>query len=237
MPNLSKILGVAALATSIVLGGCTTSTRNPNLPTGLAAYDVVPATVEAPTFYEIKAGDLLSVRVFGEADLSTDRLRVDNVGFIQLPLIGQIKASGLSAPDLSSQIAEALRKSYLVDPKVNVSVVQAAPIYASVEGEVKKPGTYEIRYDTTLMGAIARAESPALTAKLDNVVIFRTLNGQRLAGRFNLKDIRGGVAPDPIVMDGDVIMVGHSPAKGAWQDFLRAAPVFNIFAVLGTSGN
>jgi polysaccharide export outer membrane protein len=64
------------------------------------------------------------------------------------------------------------------------------------------------------------------------VVIFRTINGQRMVARFDVKDIRGGVSPDPIIMDGDLVVVGNSKIKTLWQDFLKTAPLFNAFAVM-----
>jgi len=128
-------------------------------------------------------------------------------------------------------VTAVLGRKYLKNPQVAISVDEAAPRFVSVEGEVKVPGVYELTSNTTLLGALARAQSPLVTAKLDQVVIFRTINGQRMAARFDLKDIRGGVSPDPIVMDGDVVVVGFSKIKGLWQDFLRTAPIFNAFAV------
>ncbi|MCT2398078.1 polysaccharide biosynthesis/export family protein [Novosphingobium mangrovi (ex Huang et al. 2023)] len=233
MLSSRRSLGLATLFANLALvAGCTSVTENPNLPVGQAAYDVIPATVEAPTAYTIDPADSVSVNVFGEPDLTFDKLLVDNAGFIQMPLIGQIKAAGQTPAEVSGEIATLLGRQYLVDPQVTVSVVEAAPRYVSVEGEVNKPGVYEIDYDTTLLSAIARAESPTYTAKLSEVVIFRTINGQRMAGRFNLKDIRGGVSPDPIVKDGDIVMIGYSGKRGLWQDILKAAPIFNAFAVV-----
>jgi len=226
--NIVLSTGIALAA----LSGCSTTTSNPNLPVGDAAYQVVPAAIPAPTAYQIQPADTLDIKVFGEPDLSSDKLRVDDAGNIQLPLVGSLQAAGASPAELTGALATKLRERYLVNPQVAVSVVETAPHYASVEGEVQKPGVYEITPGTTLLGAVARAESPTPTARLDEVVIFRTIDNQRMAARFNLKDIRGGVSPDPIILNGDVVMVGHSAMKGLWQDVLKTAPFFNAFAVL-----
>lgn len=231
----SRRLSLATLLASVALAsGCSSTTPNPNLAVGQAAYDIIPATVEAPTAYTIERKDYVSVNVFGEPDLTFDKLLVDNAGFIQIPLIGQITAAGKTPAEVSKNIADLLGRKYLVDPHVTVAVAEAAPRYVSVEGEVNKPGVYEIDYNTTLLSAIARAESPTFTAKLNEVVIFRTINGQRMVARFNLKDIRGGVSPDPIVKDGDLVMVGYSGMRGLWQDVLKAAPLFSTFAVIAS---
>lgn len=207
-------------------------TRNPNVPFGEAAYRTIPATIPAPTVYAIAPKDVLQVRVFGEPDLSVEKARVDEAGFIQLPFAGQVKAAGRSAPELKDEITGILARKYLKDPQVAVAVDEAAPRFVTVEGEVKVPGSFELSGNTTLLGALAKAQSPSPTAKLDQVVIFRTIDGQRMVARFDVKDIRGGVSPDPIIMDGDLVVVGNSKIKTLWQDFLKTAPLFNAFAVM-----
>ena len=235
MLSMRKGLGLATLLAGMAtVAGCSSVAQNPDMPTGAAAYSIAPATVEAPTAYTIEPTDYVSVNVFGEPDLTFDKMRVDDAGFFQFPLIGQIKASGRSPSEVSKDLATLLGKKYLVDPQVTVSVVEASPKYVSVEGEVNKPGVYEIEYDTTLLSALARAESPTTTAKLSEVIVFRTIDGQRMAGRFNLKNIRGGVSPDPIMKDGDVVMVGFSGPKAFWDSFLKAAPALNAFSLIAT---
>ncbi|AXB80645.1 polysaccharide export protein (plasmid) [Novosphingobium sp. P6W] len=232
MYNSKTSFLLGAMLVSGVLAGCKTTTPNPDLPVGDAAYAIMPANTSPPTTYRIRPLDVLTVRVFGEPDISTDSLQVDQVGQIQVPLVGTLTAAGHSAPEVSREIAFLLGRRYLVDPQVAVSVKEVAPSYVSVEGEVKKPGVYEVNKDATLLSAIARAESPLATAKLNEIVVFRTINGQRLVARFNLKDIRTGISPDPAIMDGDVVMVGYSSMRGLLQDVLKAAPLFNAFAVL-----
>jgi len=229
---------IALMLGSIVAGsalaGCTSTTTNPELPQGAAAYQVIPPTVPVPTAYPVRPKDKLTLRVFNEPDISQDELRVDDVGMIQIPLIGSVKAEGRSVDELSSDIASRLAARYIKNPQVAVSVKEPAPSYVSVEGEVEKPGVYEIDGRTTLLAALARAESPTVTAKLNEIVVFRTINDQRMVARFNLKEIRVGLTPDPMILDGDVVMVGYSRSKAFWQDILKMAPIFNAFAVVAT---
>lgn len=230
-----KRLMTATLLTGATLTGCTATTHNPNLPVGEAAYQMAPATVPAPTVYAISPRDTLQVRVFGEPDLSVEKALVDDAGYVQLPMAGPVKVGGLSADEATRQVTALLGRKYLRNPQVAVSVDLPAPRYVSVEGEVKMPGVYELTSNMTLLGALARAQSPSVTAKLDEIVIFRTIDGKRMAARFNVKDIRTGVSPDPVIMDGDLVMVGYSRIRGLWQDFLKMAPIFNIFAVISTN--
>jgi polysaccharide export outer membrane protein len=73
------------------------------------------------------------------------------------------------------------------------------------------------------------AQSPTRIAKLDDTVIFRTVDGQRMAARFDLKRIRAGLDPDPKIIGGDVVVVGFSSSKSVYRDVLTAAPIFNVF--------
>lgn len=167
--------------------------------------------------------------VFQEPDLSNDKLQVDDVGRIQLPLAGDILAAGLTAPELSAVIAERLGRDYIRHPKVVVSVVSTREQTVAVEGEVKMPGVYKVSPSDTLLSAIARAQSPTNVARLDEVIVFRTVNGRRMGARFDLAQIRAGQAADPQILGGDVIVVGFSSLKGVYRDILQAAPLLNVF--------
>jgi polysaccharide biosynthesis/export protein len=228
---------LAALCLALCLAACTTS-RMSAVPAGEVAYQLIPpADPDAPrTSYVIVPNDVLNLQVFQEPDLSNEELQVDNVGNIQMPLIGEIPAAGRSPSELAADIAERLSREYIVNPQVVISVREAAARFVTVEGQVAKPGVYEIDREYTLLSAIARAESPTNVANLDEIVVFRTIDGERAAARFDLRDIRAGIAPDPQILGGDVVVVGFSAVKGAWQDFLRAAPIFNAFIVLADGG-
>lgn len=146
-----------------------------------------------------------------------------------MPLAGDILAAGLTAPELSAVIAERLGRDYIRHPQVVVGVVSTREQTVAVEGQVKMPGVYKISPSDTLLSSIARAQSPTNVARLDEVIIFRTVNGRRMGARFDLNEIRSGRAPDPQVLGGDVIVVGFSSLKGVYQDILKAAPLLNVF--------
>ncbi|QVM83719.1 polysaccharide biosynthesis/export family protein [Novosphingobium decolorationis] len=198
------------------------------LASGPAAYELIPAAgVPAPTQYLIQPEDVLDLRVFGEEEISNPKLRVDTAGAIQVPFAGQIQAAGRDAVEVGSEIAHKLSQRYLVNPQVTLAIAEAAPRYVSVEGEVKDPGVYEMSNNFTLLSAIARAGSTSTIAKLEEVVVLRDLNGQKMAARFDLRDIRGGAAPDPIIMNNDIVVVGRSGKREALENVLKAAPAFN----------
>jgi polysaccharide export outer membrane protein len=215
----------------LCLAGCQSASRSQALPQGQAAYEIAPPadTAAKPQAYRIGPGDVLSLQVFQEPELSNDKIQVDDVGRIQLPLAGDILAAGLTAPELSAVIAERLGRDYIRYPQVVVGIVTTREQTVAVEGEVKMPGVYKISPSDTLLSAIARAQSPTNVARLDEIIVFRTVNGRRMGARFDLREIRLGQAADPQILGGDVIVVGFSSLKGVYRDILQAAPLLNIF--------
>ncbi len=217
-----------------MLGGCGGLHPVVSMPKGNEAYTVIPAGTpgELATPYVITPHDVLGIEVFGEPDFSREQLGVDNTGNIQLPFIGKLTAAGQTADELGSVIADRLRTRYIVNPQVIVSIVRQAPRLVTIEGQITAPGVYEIDDNSTLLSVIARAKSPSKTARLNEIVIFRTLGNERLAARFNLNDIRSGRAPDPKLVGRDVIIVAESGPKAAYRDFLEALPLINFFYFL-----
>ncbi|WP_160595358.1 polysaccharide biosynthesis/export family protein [Qipengyuania aquimaris] len=205
------------------------------MPDGQAGYDavVIDPQTALPERYTLAPGDIVSISVFGESDLSVERIAVDNAGMLTLPLIGDVQAVGRSASELGVAIEAAYATNYLRDPRVSVAVLEARDRTIAVEGEVEQPGVFSYAEGQTLLSALALARSPTDTAKLDEIMIFRTVDGERTAGRFDLRAIRGGRMPDVALVPGDVVVVGYSSVRGAWQDVLRAVPVFGIFRPIG----
>jgi polysaccharide export outer membrane protein len=130
------------------------------------------------------------------------------------------------------ELVRRLGQRYIRNPQVSVAVAERAKSNFAVEGQVNEPGVFEADASTTLLAALARAKSPTKTAKLDEVLVFRSIDGKRLGARFDLNEVRSGRAADPQIIGGDTIVVGYSEARGRWQDILAAAPLLNLFYVL-----
>lgn len=230
MTNNSAWFAAATLL-GLACAGC--SMKPPtSIPTGAAAYAAIPVKVTDGTIGAIAAGDRLLIKVLGEPELTSDQYLVDDTGVIEMPLIGDIQASGVSVNALRDEITRRLAERFLRDPQVVVSMAQHHRQVFTVEGQVKEPGRFEVASDMTLLGAIATARGTGINAKISEVIVMREIGGRNLAARFNIDDIRMARAPDPQIISGDKIVVGFSARKGAWHDFLQAAPLFNIFYVL-----
>lgn len=203
----------------------------PVVPAGDAGYAAiaVPAESATPKRYTLLPGDILSVRVYDEPDLSVEEIAIDNAGVLSLPLIGDVRVTGLTATELARTVEAAYAADYLRDPRVTVLVKKAQVRTIAVEGEVELPGVYPYAEGQTLLTALALGRSPTEKAKMDEVMIFRVVDGERLAGRFDANAIRGGRMPDVPLMPGDTVVVGFSNARGIFLDAIRAIPVIGVF--------
>lgn len=193
------------------------------------AFGAPSAVGSADSQYRIGAGDKLNVRVFQVPDLSLEDLVVDASGALQLPLIGAVQSAGRTPGELSSDIEQRLAVRYLRDPKVTVTVTEAASQKVTLDGAVTKPGVYEMRGSTSLIQAVAMAEGPARTADLSKVAVFRNIEGVRSVALFDLDAIRQGRAEDPQILGDDIIVVDSSRVNAAIREVLGAAPLLSVF--------
>jgi polysaccharide biosynthesis/export protein len=224
----------AVVAAAWAVGACQPTLKS-NLPAGPAAYEAIDPglTTAANGPYLLARGDKIAVNIYQEEELSQRDVLIDAAGRISLPLIGELQAEGLSSGELARQIEAAYGRSYLRNPEANVLLLEARPRTVSVEGQVRNAGVYRIEPGQTLLTALALAGSPTETAKLDEVLVFRMLGGQRFGGRFDVTEVRAGRMPDPQLMPGDVVVIGYDRARGIYRDVLQVMPgVMGAFVAL-----
>jgi polysaccharide export outer membrane protein len=149
-----------------------------------------------------------------------------------LPLIGGVQAGGRTIPELERDIAARLAQSYLQNPQVSVFVKEFTSQRVTMEGALSKPGIYPLTGKTTLLQAVAMAGGLDPLAQLDGVVVFRQVEGKKMAAVFDLRRIRSGAAEDPQVYGDDLVVVEQSGSKSALQNFIKAAPALGLFLLL-----
>ena len=150
--------------------------------------------------YRIGPGDKLNITVFGHPDLSVEAV-VDGAGRISMPLIGVISANSKTITQIRDEITIALNKDYIIDPRVNLEVVNFRPFY--ILGDVNKPGSYSYIEGMTIRMAVAiaggfnfRAED--LRNLYETVTVFHV----------NDPDKRQiSVGPGDLVLPGDTIEI------------------------------
>jgi polysaccharide export outer membrane protein len=149
---------------------------------------------------------------------------------VLMPLIGSVTVAGKTPQEVSNDIATRLSVKYLQSPQVAVVVDQAAVQKVTVEGAVTQSGVFELSGNTTLLQAVAMAKGPNKTADLQNVIIFRTIDGKRQAARFDLTAIRSGAVPDVDVFGNDVVVLTDSGPKSMFRDIISSLPALGVFA-------
>jgi polysaccharide export outer membrane protein len=175
--------------------------------------------------YLIGPFDRLSIDVFGIDELKDRKVQIDASGRLSFPLVGVVEASGKTPAELAALLRERLSASYIKNPQVTVNLEETVSQVITVDGEVREPGLYPVIGRMTLMRAVARAKGLGEFARQDDVVVFRTVDGRKLAALYNLQAIRRGNYVDPEVFANDVIVVGDSKARRMFKDVLLAAPL------------
>jgi polysaccharide export outer membrane protein len=230
---LLAILGAGLLA---LLAGCIGDTRGGNIPyapTGFTAPDQPSATTALGEDYRISPLDTLKVTVFQVPDLTGD-YDVDLTGYIGLPLIGNVKAVGLTTSELDQRLTQALSAKYLQNPDVSVGVKKSSSRFITVDGSVRNPGVFDASAARmTLLQVVAMAHGVDENANAHRVAVFRQIGGQRMAAAFDLVDIQRGKAEDPRIYSGDIVVVDGSKIKSIWKNALSSLPLLAIFRPFG----
>ena len=149
----------------------------------------------AEAAYTLGTGDKVHVTVFGETDLSGD-YDVDGSGYMRLPLIGQVKAAGLTVTELENTIQTRLASGYLKNPRVSAEVTNYRPFY--ILGEVNKPGQYPYASGMNVLRAVALAGG--FTYRADESDVYIRHKGSN-------KEVSVPANQSSVVEPGDVIRV------------------------------
>jgi polysaccharide biosynthesis/export protein len=164
--------------------------------------------------YTIGPRDVLGIAVWGQGDLSRD-YAVDPDGFVPFPLIGRVKAAGLTPSELGAHLTEVLGKDYLVNPQVIVSVKEYLSQKVQVLGAAQKPGVYYLTGPTTLLEILSKAGGFGSTAG-KQVLLVRNhgaSDGSSAARRLSLEKIQAGdPSENTRVQNQDIVIVSRAQA-------------------------
>jgi polysaccharide export outer membrane protein len=224
-PSYSSESTAAAPATFTPTAGAVHSA-----PAAEAAAKLTSAGTPGSNAYKIGPLDVLDVAVFKVPDLSKT-VQVGEDGTITYPLIGQVHAAGRTAHDLEVDLKQKLGEKYLRSPQINVLVKEYNSQRVTISGAVKTTGVYAIKGKTTLLQVIAMAGDIDGSTASGDIVVFRTVDGQRSAARFEADSVKNGKVDDPEVLPGDVIVVDTSATKVALSNVLRVLPLATSAAI------
>jgi len=139
---------------------------------------------------------------------------VNEDGNIQFPVIGNIKAVGLTKKELKNQITSYLiDKKLLVDPIVNIRYLN---FRVTVLGEVSRPTVVSVPSEKiSLLEAIGLAGDLTIYAKRDNVLLIREENGQKMVKRLNLNSSEIFTSPYYYLKSNDIVYAEPNRSKVA----------------------
>jgi polysaccharide export outer membrane protein len=169
--------------------------------------------------YVVGASDVLAITVFDQADLG-GKFTVEADGTFTFPLIGRVKAGGLTLREVEESLRRELSDGFFRNPQVSVAVEQYRSQRVFIVGEVKNAGSYALTGDMTLIEALARAGS-ATEAASGEALIVRPKTGVRRDGpllpdqedgteviRVDIKELQSGrLSQNAQLQDNDTIFV------------------------------
>ena len=198
----SILLGPLVLLASLV---CLTPAQQPTPK----KEDVSPSGNDA---YRIRSGDKISVKFLYQPDLNELSVVVRPDGFINLSMIDEVMARGLTVAELKV----GLEKTYseiLLKPVISINLVESVAPRIFVGGQVAKPGSYELRAGQTLMQAIVLAGGFTRDANRKTVLHARPTSGDKLKMKtFDVTQmLSDSAAPQEVLLqDGDYVFVPDS---------------------------
>jgi polysaccharide biosynthesis/export protein len=130
-------------------------------------------------------------------------------GYITLRGAGDVHVAGQTVPELTETLRHAYGK-ILNDPLISIILKDFEKPYFTADGQIGRPGKYELRGDTTLTQAIAIAGGFQDSAKHSQVLLFRRVNSDWVSAKIiNVKEMEkeGNLHEDPYLHPGDMVFV------------------------------
>jgi polysaccharide export outer membrane protein len=177
----------------------------PATPESKPESDVKP--LELKPDYVVGEGDALHIDVWQEPEVSQNVV-VRPDGKVSLPLVNEIKVSGMTPLEIQGLVAEKLR-TFVNQPKVTVTVMEVHSRKAFITGEVAHPGEYPLNTQVTVLQLIAQAGGFTPFAKTENIMILRVSDGKEQRLKFKYKEVLRGKNTDQNIAlaPGDTVVV------------------------------
>lgn len=162
-----------------------------------------------PTASVLGSGDKITIRVYGEEDLSGD-YAISTSGTINFPLIGTVATKDVSCDEVSELIRVRLADGFLRYPSVSCSLVERNSKKVFVFGKVKKPGTFAYTDDMSVVQAITLAGGFDDRASRNSTTLVRKLSSEQVRARVPFDAILEGQIDNLKLRPGDIIYVPES---------------------------
>ncbi|HUC28988.1 MAG TPA: polysaccharide biosynthesis/export family protein [Candidatus Acidoferrum sp.] len=206
------VLAVLALVCESTYAQKTTSAIS---PVAAATSETAKANDAAPESfrdryprYKLRPGDAFDIS-FELSPEFNQSVSVQPDGFITLRSVGDVHVAGQTVPELTTT----LRTAYapiLHDPLVSITLKDFEKPYFIADGQVGRPGKYDLRGDTTLTEAVAMAGGFLDSSKHSQVLLFRRVNDQWVSAKvIDVKKMQSekNLTEDPLLHSGDMVFV------------------------------
>lgn len=163
-----------------------------------------------PITEDLGAGDRILITVLHEEDLSGE-FSVSPAGTISYPYVGRINVVGKTCLNIEDDITNALKNGYLAEPSVACSIVEYNSKQFFVFGEVKSPGAFPYKSNSTIIEAVAVAGGFGVRAEGNRARLNRVVDGVSVQVEVPVQDIIEGKKKNLTILPGDVIFVPKTP--------------------------
>lgn len=173
-----------------------------------------PAAGAKPDQQLLGVGDVVRITVYQNPDLTIESARINELGQIKFPLIGDVTIGGGTATAGEQKIAKLLRDGgFVLKPQVTIQVGQIRSNVMSILGQVGKPGRYPIESVDARVSEMIAAAGGVVPGGADVVTLVGTRNGKPIKLDIDLPAIlqSGQAALDVPVENGDIIYVDRAP--------------------------
>lgn len=236
LPIRRVFVAISVVAAFVMLSGCASS--RDDMVTGSVGNEVSHAAAYAGELrvvsylpppkssggfsgQRISPNDILEIDVFKVDELDRT-IRVEPSGNVSMPLIGTVRAAGLSVIEFERSLERKYSAKYLQGAEITVFMKESFGLRLTMDGEFRKPGIYPGTSQTTLMQAVAQAGGLTSLADEQKLYVFRQYsNGKRVAN-YSISAIRNGQKADPKLYGGDIIVAFASKSKIATQNLRQA---------------
>lgn len=149
--------------------------------------------------YRLATGDVISITVYGEDDMTRGKIRLTDAGTISYPVLGEIQVRGKTVGDLEKFLTDGLRGRYLVNPRVSVTIDEYRPFF--INGQVHNNGSFPYQPGLTVRKAVSIAGGFKERASMSKIFIVRDGDPTNTSVKVDLN------AP---VYPGDIVTVEES---------------------------
>jgi polysaccharide export outer membrane protein len=233
--TVNKKLSIVILILILLLTACATAARSPSAAATTA--------VQAPSYpvqsqeYRIRAGDQLDIKFFYNAELN-EQVIVRPDGRISLQLAHEVSVAGLTPSQLTDLLVKRYSKE-LDKPEITVIVRSFGGQRVYVDGEVNKPGMFNLNAPMTVVQSLAEAGGVKDTARTSEIVVIRRgVDNRPVTLVLNVDKVLDGTESnrDIYLMPSDIVYVPRSRIANVnvWVDqYIRK----NIPVALGVTYN